>query len=613
MAGFFFTGEQDLTPEGLDRKRALLNALRKENLSTAPVGHWTQALARVVGAGADSMEEAQLNRTEKAQTEKARTSIKDELVRAFGGAASPGAPTAAAGVPASAPVAAPSVANITPPPTTSPAPSTEAQGEKPSDNELVIRTIAAEASGKSPQEAQAIANVILNRAKGRNLTPGDVVLERNQFEPWNGGPGGRNDPMAIDPNSPRYKQAQQALAAALQGDVTNGATHFYAPVAQAALGRPAPAWARGPGQRIGATAFYAPEGRVTGGEIPTAPQPASAAPVQSDALAPAAAPAQFNVPGQVPATPPQPNLAKLMAALENPWAARSPALMQLAASVAGKQLSRDPVDDALKRVQLQQAMRELEQPKAEWGVIAEDEFGNKKYGWIDKNARTTTPGQPSAPTQGAQPPIAGPPMPGQPAPAQGIPPAPPGANPKVWRDEQTKKMVNPEKLTEVQSKDLNFYQRGVPANEILSKVEKALTNPLDPTLAKLPGGNYTVSKDFQIAQNAAKDFLAVILRKDTGAAVTESEVETYGKIFLPERGDAPETITQKREARARALEGIRLGLGSAKELVEFARPKGQQAAKPEGAPMRINSPAEAAKLPKGTRFVDPNGIERIVP
>lgn len=31
------------------------------------------------------------------------------------------------------------------------------------------------------------------------------------------------------------------------------------------------------------------------------------------------------------------------------------------------------------------------------------------------------------------------------------------------------------------------------------------------------------------------------------------------------------------------------------------------------APVKVNSPADAAKLPKGTRFVDPNGVERVVP
>lgn len=41
-----------------------------------------------------------------------------------------------------------------------------------------------------------------------------------------------------------------------------------------------------------------------------------------------------------------------------------------------------------------------------------------------------------------------------------------------------------------------------------------------------------------------------------------------------------------------------------------AKPQGQQ---PTGNLPTVRSPDEAAKLPKGTRFVDPNGIERVVP
>lgn len=38
-------------------------------------------------------------------------------------------------------------------------------------------------------------------------------------------------------------------------------------------------------------------------------------------------------------------------------------------------------------------------------------------------------------------------------------------------------------------------------------------------------------------------------------------------------------------------------------------------ATPQGAtaPVRVNSPADAAKLPRGTHFIDPNGVERVVP
>ena len=600
MAGFFFTGEQDLTPEGLDRKRVLLNALRKDNLSTAPVGHWTQALARVVGSTADTLEEGQLARTEKSKTEEARNLLMKHL--GIGGAVSPGEPTAAAGVPPSSPAAATPAPKSALPimaqqdPTAALIRSFEGYRDKPYWDVNAHRVGYGSDTITNPDGSvqKVQPGMQINRQQA------ELDLQRRistEFQPRAASAVGENwaklppqAQAALTSITYNYGSLPKSVAAAAQSGDPNA-------IAQAVEGL------AGHNGGINANRRMQEAALIRGADMPS-----QGAQTAEQTLARPAA-GQFAIPTQAA----QPNAQALMAALSNPWAARSPALMQLAASVAGKQLSRDPVEDALKRVQLQQGIRELEQPKAEWGIISEDEFGNKKYGWIDKNARTTTPGQPAAPAQGAPPPVSGPPMPGQPAPAQGIPPAPPGVNPKVWRDEYTKKLVNPEKLTEVQSKDLNFYQRGVPANEILSKVEKALTNPLDPPLAKLPGGNYAVSKDFQIAQNAAKDFLAVILRKDTGAAVTESEVETYGKIFLPERGDAPETIAQKREARARALEGIRLGLGSAKELVEFARPKGQQAAKPDGAPVRVNTPAEAAKLPKGTRFVDPNGIERIVP
>lgn len=601
MAGFFFTGEQDLTPEGLDRKRVLLNALRKDNLSTAPVGHWTQALARVVGSTADTLEEGQLNRTEKAGTEKAKAELMKVL--GIGGAVSPGEPTAAAGVPPSSPAAAtsetpksalPIMAQQNP--TAALIRSFEGYRDKPYWDVNAHRVGYGSDTITNPDGSvqKVQPGMQINRQQA------ELDLQRRistEFQPRAASAVGENwaklppqAQAALTSITYNYGSLPKSVAAAAQSGDPNA-------IAQAVEGL------AGNNGGINANRRMQEAALIRGADMPS-----QGAQTAEQTLARPAA-GQFAIPPQAA----QPNAQALMAALSNPWAARSPALMQLAASVAGKQLSRDPVEDALRRVQLHQGIRELEQPKAEWGVISEDEFGNKKYGWIDKNARTTTPGQPAAPAQGAPPLVSGPPMPGQPAPAQGIPPAPPGVNPKVWRDEQTKKLVNPEKLTEVQSKDLNFYQRGVPANEILSKVEKALTNPLDPTLAKLPGGNYAVSKDFQIAQNAAKDFLAVILRKDTGAAVTESEVETYGKIFLPERGDSPETITQKREARTRALEGIRLGLGSAKELVEFARPKGQQVAKPDGVPVRVNTPAEAEKLPKGTRFVDPNGIERFVP
>jgi len=89
----------------------------------------------------------------------------------------------------------------------------------------------------------------------------------NQFEPWN--PGSGNDPRRFEADSPAYKQAQALAQGVFNGtiqDQTNGATHFFAPAAQADLGRSPPGWAsREPLASIGGHQFYAPSGAVGAG------------------------------------------------------------------------------------------------------------------------------------------------------------------------------------------------------------------------------------------------------------------------------------------------------------------------------------------------------------
>lgn len=52
---------------------------------------------------------------------------------------------------------------------------------------------------------------------------------------------------------------------------------------------------------------------------------------------------------------------------------------------------------------------------------------------------------------------------------------------------------------------------------------------------------------------AAKEWLAPILRKDTGAAVTDSELATYMDIYIPRFEDSPAVMKQKAEARQDAM------------------------------------------------------------
>ena len=134
----------------------------------------------------------------------------------------------------------------------------------PKDRDLMIRTILGEAANEGPRGQAAVAHVILNRtAEGRyGNTPSQVVLAPNQFEPWS---TRSKELLGYKPTSQPYQQVGDIVDMVAGGEIpdpTNGATHFYSPVSQAALGRAAPSWATKPIAKIGGHTFFAPEGRA---------------------------------------------------------------------------------------------------------------------------------------------------------------------------------------------------------------------------------------------------------------------------------------------------------------------------------------------------------------
>jgi hypothetical protein len=122
----------------------------------------------------------------------------------------------------------------------------------------------------------------------------------------------------------------------------------------------------------------------------------------------------------------------------------------------------------------------------------------------------------------------------------------------------------PQKLTEDQSKNIGWLERGTAANKELDDVGGELTNIGGYTADQLGvAGNYFKTATYQKADRAGKDFLAVILRKDSGGAITPDEIATYGKIYLPQPGDDPNTLKAKSDARKTILDSIKAGLGGA--------------------------------------------------
>lgn len=104
----------------------------------------------------------------------------------------------------------------------------------------------------------AVANVVMNRVYDSRYpsTPCEVVLQRNQIEPLGKGKRLRKYaelalhgtvviPDAIDPIEwARLKRIASQAYYSIEPDPTKGATHFWSPTAQRALGRNAPRWSR---------------------------------------------------------------------------------------------------------------------------------------------------------------------------------------------------------------------------------------------------------------------------------------------------------------------------------------------------------------------------------
>jgi hypothetical protein len=116
-------------------------------------------------------------------------------------------------------------------------------------------------------------------------------------------------------------------------------------------------------------------------------------------------------------------------------------------------------------------------------------------------------------------------------------------------------------LTEAQSKDTVYATRAAGALPVLDKHGDALTNLGEAVGGQVPGvGNYMKSPEYQQAEQAGREFLQAILRKDTGAAITSQEMTLYGGTYLPQPGDSPEVLEQKRISRTRALDAIKAGM-----------------------------------------------------
>lgn len=131
----------------------------------------------------------------------------------------------------------------------------------------------------------------------------------------------------------------------------------------------------------------------------------------------------------------------------------------------------------------------------------------------------------------------------------------------------TKPAVEDKPLTESQAKANLFGKRMQAAEEVIARIgadyspmainAKAAAEDL-PLIGGLAGmaGNAMLSDNDQAIEQAQRDFINAVLRRESGAVISESEFRNARRQYFPQPGDSETTIKQKAANRAQAIEGM---------------------------------------------------------
>lgn len=114
-------------------------------------------------------------------------------------------------------------------------------------------------------------------------------------------------------------------------------------------------------------------------------------------------------------------------------------------------------------------------------------------------------------------------------------------------------------LNDVQAKAQLFGTRMQEADKIMSDLAKNGRNVSTPGAnAPFIGGvvNALNSEQGQMLDQAKRDFTNAVLRRESGAAIAQSEFDSADKQYFPQIGDSEKVIAQKARARQIAINGV---------------------------------------------------------
>lgn len=131
-------------------------------------------------------------------------------------------------------------------------------------------------------------------------------------------------------------------------------------------------------------------------------------------------------------------------------------------------------------------------------------------------------------------------------------------------------------LTESQGNATAFLNRAMQAEKTYAPKSNYVPSELENLAFGVTGGNRALSSDAQTVLNAQREFVSGVLRKESGAAISDQEWKNYGGMYFPRAGDSPDVIRQKAEQRKTAMEALKIQAGPGVRQLE--RVKSEQPA-----------------------------------
>ena len=111
-------------------------------------------------------------------------------------------------------------------------------------------------------------------------------------------------------------------------------------------------------------------------------------------------------------------------------------------------------------------------------------------------------------------------------------------------------------LTDAQATSLGFARRLFDADKIIDEIGDQFTGLLSYAGGLLP--NILKTKERQSFEQAQRNFINAVLRKESGAAISPSEFDSAAKQYFPQPGDGASVLLQKSANRQRAIENLAL-------------------------------------------------------